>query len=213
MIIKMDLVKKSGQMEHVLPVSTLMDLKKEKASSSGMMEVVTREIFKKVRYTVLEHTYGKIVNTQGNGKTIKCMEKAYSAGQAAKNIEETTLKARKKDSESFIGLMASLTKDSGRKINSMVKDILQDETESVAKGYGKRASALNGLINKFCVKICLSRLYKRLQFPSPYSVLNSFKMLKNIIFKWEPFVLVKNNMMMLLTSPSRLKHLFKLRKI
>ena len=90
MINKTELEKKNGQMGLLLWDNIAMDLNKGRVCSSGLMEAAIRETFTKVRYTVRERINGKIVNTQGNGKTIRCMEKAYSAGILAKNIEEAT---------------------------------------------------------------------------------------------------------------------------
>lgn len=64
----------------------------------------------KVRLSGLQKT-----NTQASGRGIICKARACSLGAMAESLEATTIKTKKKASESLNGLTAESTSDFGQK--------------------------------------------------------------------------------------------------
>jgi len=71
------------------------EIKKDKENSNGSMGAHITAIFIITIFTVKELIYGKIVNTQENGKTIECMAAVYLHGTMEKNTKETTKMGKK----------------------------------------------------------------------------------------------------------------------
>ena len=87
-----------------------------------------------------------------NGKTINCMEKAYTHGRMEEDMKETMRMIKNMDLDHTIGLMENHTKANGKMGNSMGKLDLQIQREKVNTDYGIMETESNGLMGKAQLK-------------------------------------------------------------
>lgn len=95
----------------------------ERESSNGPTGLVMKENFQTTILKVTECIIGMMIdNILELGKTIRCMEEAYSHGPMDKNMMVNMQMINKRATEYFIGLTGKFIKACGKKDNNMAKE-------------------------------------------------------------------------------------------
>ena len=85
---------------------------------------------------------------QASGSTIKCMARAISYGQMAKNTSDSSMKTKERGKDALSGMMAENTMANGSKANSMGLAFIEMPRERREKENGSKGKEQDGLIDK-----------------------------------------------------------------